>query len=239
MTAIKNPILCAIDVADPAKAKALVKTLKGSVGGIKLGLEFFTANGPRAVKDTAQDLPLFLDLKLHDIPNTVAGAVKAAAALEPLLLTVHCAGGAAMMKAAAEAAKQAARTKPMKLLGVTVLTSLDERDLDAIGQKGPVGEQVKRLALLARDSGLDGIVCSPHEVAELRQALGPEFLLVVPGIRIGSLSPGDQKRVMGPKDAVASSADYLVIGRPITGSPSPASAARAMLAEIGSEIRRP
>jgi orotidine-5'-phosphate decarboxylase len=238
MTAIQNPILCAIDVADPAKARALVKTLTGAVGGIKLGLEFFTANGPRAVKETAQGLPLFLDLKLHDIPNTVAGAVKAAAALEPLLLTVHCAGGAAMMKAAAEAAKQAARTRPMKLLGVTVLTSLDERDLEATGQKGPVGEQVKRLALLARDSGLDGIVCSPQEVAELRQALGPAFLLVVPGIRIGSLSPGDQKRVMGPKDAVASGADYLVIGRPITGSPSPASAARAMLAEIGPEIRR-
>jgi len=234
MTAIQNPILCAIDVADPAKAKALVKTLAGSVGGIKLGLEFFTSNGPRAVKETSQGLPLFLDLKLHDIPNTVAGAVKAAAALEPLLFTVHCAGGAAMMKAASEAAKQSARgNKKMKLLVVTVLTSLDEGDLEATGQQGPVAEQVKRLALLARDSGLDGIVCSPHEVAELRQTLGPEFLLVVPGIRIGSLSSGDQKRVMGPKDAIASGADYLVIGRPITGSPSPAAAARAMLAEIG------
>ena len=232
MTAIKNPILCAIDLADPNQAKTLVRTLKGAVGGIKLGLEFFTANGPRAVKDTAQGLPLFLDLKLHDIPNTVAGAVKAAATLEPLLLTVHCAGGAAMMKAAV-AAKQAGRGKPMKLLGVTVLTSLDERDLEATGQKGPVAEQVKRLALLAKESGLDGIVCSPQEVAELRQALGPEFLLVVPGIRIGSLSHGDQKRVMGPKDAIAAGADYLVIGRPITGSPSPAAAARSMLAEIG------
>ena len=238
MTATRNPILCAIDVADPNQAKTLVRTLKGAVGGIKLGLEFFTANGPRAVKDTAQGLPLFLDLKLHDIPNTVAGSVKAAATLEPLLLTVHCAGGAAMMKAAAEAAKQAGRGKPMKLLGVTVLTSLDERDLEATGQKGPVAEQVKRLALLAKESGLDGIVCSPQEVAELRQALGPEFLLVVPGIRIGSLSHGDQKRVMGPKDAITSGADYLVIGRPITGSPSPAAAARSMLAEIGPEIRR-
>jgi len=228
-----NPILCAIDLADPTKAKALVRTLKGAVGGIKLGLEFFTANGPRAVKDTAQGLPLFLDLKLHDIPNTVAGAVRAAAAIEPLFLTLHCAGGGAMMKAATEAAKQAGGKTRMKLLGVTVLTSLDEGDLESVGQKGPVAEQVKRLARLARASGLDGIVCSPHEVEELRRELGEDFLLVVPGIRIGSLALGDQKRVMGPRDAVAAGADYLVIGRPITGSPSPPAAARAMLAEIG------
>jgi len=227
-----NPILCAIDLADSAKAKTLVRELKGAVGGIKLGLEFFTANGPRAVRDVAQGLPLFLDLKLHDIPNTVAGAVKAAAALEPTFLTVHCAGGGAMMRAAAEAAKQVARKSRMKLLGVTVLTSLDERDLEAVGQKGPTGEQVRRLALLGKDSGLDGIICSPHEVAELRQVVGPDFLLVVPGIRVGSLGHGDQKRVMGPRDAVQAGADYLVIGRPITGSPSPPAAARAMLAEI-------
>jgi orotidine-5'-phosphate decarboxylase len=227
MSPNRNPILCAIDEADPAKAKTLVRTLKGAVGGIKLGLEFFTANGPRAVKETAQGLPLFLDLKLHDIPNTVAGAIKAAAALEPLLLTVHCAGGAAMMKAAAAAKGKA------KILGVTVLTSLDERDLEAIGQRGPLAEQAQRLALLAKASGLDGIVCSPHETAALRQACGPDFLLVVPGIRIGSLAMGDQKRVMGPKDAIAAGADYIVIGRPITGSPSPPAAARAMLVEIG------
>jgi orotidine-5'-phosphate decarboxylase len=225
-----NPILCAIDLADPIKAKVLVRDLKGAVGGVKLGLEFFAANGPRAVKDAAQGLPLFLDLKLHDIPNTVAGAVKAAAAIEPMFLTVHAAGGSAMMKAAAEAAKQA--RKPVKLLGVTVLTSLDESDLAAIGQQGPVGSQVRRLATLAKESGLDGIVCSPHEVPQLRAELGPDFLLVVPGIRVGSLAHGDQKRVMGPRDAVQAGADYLVIGRPITGSPSPAAAARAMLAEI-------
>jgi orotidine-5'-phosphate decarboxylase len=227
MSPNRNPILCAIDEADPAKAKNLVRTLKGAVGGIKLGLEFFTANGPRVVKETAQGLPLFLDLKLHDIPNTVAGAVKAAAALEPLLLTVHCAGGAAMMKAAAEAKGKT------KILGVTVLTSLDERDLELIGQRGPLTEQAQRLALLAKESGLDGVICSPLETAALRQACGPDFLLVVPGIRIGSLALGDQKRVMGPKDAIAAGADYIVIGRPITGSPSPASAARAMLVEIG------
>lgn len=233
-----NPILCAIDLADPAKAKNLVRDLKGAVGGIKLGLEFFTANGPRAVRDVAQGLPLFLDLKLYDIPNTVGRAVSAVVALlEPVFLTVHCAGGPAMMKAAAEAvkaeaAKHGGRKTRTKILGVTVLTSLDEHDLEAIGQKGPTGEQVKRLALLAKESGLDGIVCSPHEVAELRQLVGPDFLLVVPGIRVGSLGHGDQKRVMGPRDAVQAGADYLVIGRPITGSPSPPAAARAMLAEI-------
>jgi orotidine-5'-phosphate decarboxylase len=227
MSPNRNPILCAIDEADPAKAKTLVRTLKGAVGGIKLGLEFFTSNGPRAVKETAQGLPLFLDLKLHDIPNTVAGAVKAATALEPLLLTVHCAGGAAMMKAAADAKGKT------KILGVTVLTSLDERDLESIGQRGPLAEQAQRLALLAKESGLDGVICSPLETAALRQACGPDFLLVVPGIRIGSLALGDQKRVMGPKDAIAAGADYIVIGRPITGSPSPASTARAMLVEIG------
>jgi orotidine-5'-phosphate decarboxylase len=228
----ENPILCAIDLADPNKAKALVRELKGAVGGVKLGLEFFAANGPRAVRDTAQGLPLFLDLKLHDIPNTVAGAVSAAAVLEPMFLTVHCAGGRAMMQAAVEAAKRTARKSRMKILGVTVLTSLDERDLDAVGQRGPAGEQVKRLALLAKDSGLDGIICSPHEVVELRPIVGPDFILVVPGIRVGSLGHGDQKRVMGPRDAVQAGADYLVIGRPITGSPSPPAAARAMLAEI-------
>lgn len=227
-----NPILCAIDLADPNKAKTLVRDLKGAVGGIKLGLEFFTANGPRGVRDVAQALPFFLDLKLHDIPNTVAGAVKAAALLEPTFLTVHCAGGRAMMQAAAAAAKQSARKTRMKLLGVTVLTSLDEHDLETVGQQGPASEQVKRLALLAKDSGLDGIICSPHEVAELRPILRADFLLVVPGIRVGSLGHGDQKRVMGPRDAMRAGADYLVIGRPITGSPSPPAAARAMLAEI-------
>jgi orotidine 5'-phosphate decarboxylase subfamily 1 len=204
-----------------------VERIVATVFAPRSALEFFTANGPRVVKETAQGLPLFLDLKLHDIPNTVAGAVKAAAALEPLLLTVHCAGGAAMMKAAAEAKGKT------KILGVTVLTSLDERDLELIGQRGPLAEQAQRLALLAKESGLDGVICSPLETAALRQACGPDFLLVVPGIRIGSLALGDQKRVMGPKDAIAAGADYIVIGRPITGSPSPASAARAMLVDIG------
>ncbi|HXZ00778.1 MAG TPA: orotidine-5'-phosphate decarboxylase [Stellaceae bacterium] len=226
----KNPIFCAIDTPDLAQARAIAQAVRNVVS-IKLGLEFFTAHGPAGVREVAGKAPLFLDLKLHDIPNTVAGAVRAAAALKPLLLTVHCSGGKAMLRAAAEAAKQAAPDRQrLKLLGVTVLTSLDDGDLEAVGQRGPAAEQVRRLALLARDCGLDGVVCSPLEAAMLRQACGPNFLLVVPGIRLMGLAAGDQKRVMGPRETLAAGADFLVIGRPITGAPDPAAAARAMLA---------
>ena len=228
-----NPVLCAIDTPDPARARALAAAVGGAVGGIKLGLEFFVANGPQAVREIAGATPLFLDLKLHDIPNTVAGAVRSAAALEPLLLTIHCAGGAAMMQAAAAAASEAAQgRRRMKLIGVTVLTSLDDSDLAATGQRGTTAEQAQRLALLARDSGLDGVVCSPHEVAMLRQTCGPGFLLVVPGIRPSGAAAADQKRVMGPRAARDAGADYLVIGRPITDAADPVAAARAILAEL-------
>jgi orotidine-5'-phosphate decarboxylase len=226
----KNPIFCAIDTPDLGQAKSLAQAVRNVVG-IKLGLEFFTAHGPAGVRDVAGKASLFLDLKLHDIPNTVAGAVRAAAALRPLLLTVHCSGGKAMLRAAAEAAAKAVPDRQrLKLLGVTVLTSLDDGDLDSVGQRGPAAEQVRRLALLARDCGLDGVVCSPLEAAMLREACGPNFLLVVPGIRLMGLAAGDQKRVMGPRETLAAGADFLVIGRPITGAPDPAAAARAMLA---------
>jgi orotidine-5'-phosphate decarboxylase len=228
----RNPIFCAIDTPDFGQARALAGQLR-SVVSLKLGLEFFTAHGPAAVREIAGKAPLFLDLKLHDIPNTVAGAVRAAAALRPVLLTVHASGGAAMMRAAAAAAKEAARGQArMKLLGVTVLTSLDDADLAAVGQQGPAAAQAQRLALLARDGGLDGVVCSPLEVTALRAACGPGFLLVVPGIRVLGAAAGDQKRVMGPREALAAGADYLVIGRPITAAPDPAAAARAMLAAL-------
>jgi orotidine-5'-phosphate decarboxylase len=226
----KNPIFCAIDTADLGQAKGIAQAVRNAVS-IKLGLEFFAAHGPAGVREVAGKAPLFLDLKLHDIPNTVAGAVRAAAALKPLFLTLHCSGGKAMLRAAAEAAAQAVPDRQrLKLLGVSVLTSLDDEDLAAVGQQGPVAEQVRRLALLARDCGLDGVVCSPLEVAMLREACGPNFLLVVPGIRLLGLAAGDQKRVMGPRETLAAGADYLVIGRPITGAPDPAAAARAMLA---------
>jgi orotidine-5'-phosphate decarboxylase len=223
----ENPIFCAIDTPDLARARALAGAVRGLVN-IKLGLEFFVANGPSAVREVAGDAPLFLDLKLHDIPNTVAGAVRSAAAVEPLLLTVHCAGGAAMLRAAAEAVPE----RRMKLIGVTVLTSLDDDDLASVGQQGPVAAQARRLALMARACGLDGVVCAPQEVAMLRSVCGPGFLLVVPGIRPAGAAAGDQKRVMSPREALAAGADYLVVGRPITAAADPAAAARNIRAEI-------
>jgi orotidine-5'-phosphate decarboxylase len=212
----RNPLLCAIDTPDAGVARNLAAAVRPFVGGLKLGLEFFAANGPGAVRQVAEAAPLFLDLKLHDIPNTVSGAVRAVAPLEPLLLTVHCAGGAA-------------------IIGVTVLTSLDDADLARIGQSGPARDQVRRLAALARQSGLDGVVCSPHEVADLRRDCGAGFLLVVPGIRPATAGrDDDQKRVMTPRQALESGADYLVIGRPITAASDPAAAAGAIRAEIAS-----
>jgi orotidine-5'-phosphate decarboxylase len=224
-----NPILCAIDTTEMSRAHALTAAVSGAVGGIKLGLEFFVAHGPEGVRAVAaSQATLFLDLKLHDIPNTVAGAVRAALVLDPLFITLHSAGSTAMMRAAAEA-RGSRRTK---LLGVTVLTSLDDSDLAATGQTGPTEAQVRRLALLAKSAGLDGVVCSPQEVAMLRQACGKGFLLVVPGIRPAGAAIGDQKRVQTPRAAIEAGADYLVIGRPITEAPEPAAAARAILAEI-------
>ncbi len=230
-----NPVFCALDTTDLGRAQALAAMLRGVVGGLKLGLEFFAANGPEGVRAVAgTEVPLLLDLKLHDIPHTVARAVRAAAALEPFLLTIHAAGGPAMMQAAVDAADQAEAEgkRRMLLIGVTVLTSLDEGDLAAVGQTGPVAEQAKRLALLARDTGLDGVVCSPQEVALLREVCGPDLLLVVPGIRPVGSALGDQKRVTGPRAAIQSGADYLVVGRPITESPHPAAAAQAILDEL-------
>ena len=229
-----NPVFAALDTTDLARARQLAELVAPHVGGLKLGLEFFLAQGLANTAEVAGSTPLFLDLKLHDIPNTVAGAVRAIAALKPEFLTVHAAGGPAMLRAAVdEAAEAAGRTgHRLKLLGVTVLTSLDDGDLDAVGQRGPAADQVRRLALLARTCGLDGVICSPYEVAGLRAELGPDFQLVVPGIRPSGAALGDQKRVMGPREAIAAGASRLVIGRPITDAPDPAAAARAIAAEL-------
>lgn len=230
-------IFVAIDTPEAAPARRLAESLRGLVGGVKLGLEFFVANGPAGVRAVTDglDMPLFLDLKLHDIPNTVAGAVRAAVALRPAFLTIHAAGGPAMLHAAAEAAAdEAARlgvARP-RLLAVTVLTSLDAGDLDAVGQAGPVAAQVERLARLAVGACVDGVVCSPAEVARLRAALGPDAVLMVPGIRPAWAAANDQKRVMTPGDAIAAGADHLVIGRPITGAADPAAAARRIAEEL-------
>jgi orotidine-5'-phosphate decarboxylase len=210
-----NPVFVALDTVDRGRARTLADAVRPHVGGLKLGLEFFCANGPDAVREVAGATPLFLDLKLHDIPNTVAGAVRAVMPLAPAFLTLHAGGGPAMLRAAVEAAAGA-----VKLLGVTVLTSLDGADLDRVGQRGPVLDQARRLA---------GIVCSPHEIAALRAELGSGFLLVVPGIRPAGAGAGDQKRVMTPREALAAGADHLVIGRPITAAADPAAAARRIL----------
>ncbi|MDW8368834.1 MAG: orotidine-5'-phosphate decarboxylase, partial [Geminicoccaceae bacterium] len=195
-------MLAAIDRPDLAGALALARDLAGAVGGLKLGLELFVAEGPAAVRALATTgLPLFLDLKLHDIPNTVAGAVRAAAGLGVALLTVHAAGGRAMLEAAVQAARSAA-VRP-RLLAVTVLTSLDAADLEATGVAVAPLEQAVRLARLAREAGLDGVVCSPQEIAAVRAALGREPLVVVPGIRPAGGPAGDQKRVATPAEALA------------------------------------
>ena len=231
----KDAVFAALDTVDLGRAAALARALSGLVGGVKLGKEFFTAQGPDGVRAVAGGERLFLDLKFHDIPNTVAGAVRAAVHLRPAILNVHASGGRAMMQAAAEAAREAAEDaevpRPL-VLAVTVLTSLDDDDLAAVGQKGPAQDQVLRLARLAQDSGLDGVVCSPWEIAALRGACGPGFVLLVPGIRPDWAAQGDQKRVMTPAEARAAGADYLVIGRPITGADDPAAAARRIVEEL-------
>ncbi|HYH17209.1 MAG TPA: orotidine-5'-phosphate decarboxylase [Azospirillum sp.] len=233
MTSAASRIFCAVDTTDMDSARDLARRVSGSVGGVKLGLEFFIAHGPAGVRAVigADGPPLFLDLKLHDIPNTVAGGIKAALPLQPAFMTIHTSGGPAMMRAAMEAAASAGGRRP-KILGVTVLTSLDDGDLGAVGQGTPVGEQVVRLAVLAKGAGLDGVVCSPNEVAVIRAACGPDFILMVPGIRPAWAAANDQKRVMTPAEAVAAGADHLVIGRPITGNADPAAAARRIVAEI-------
>jgi len=231
-----NPVLVALDTPDVDTARDLAKTVGNSVGGVKLGKEFFTANGPGGITRVARTgRRVFLDLKFHDIPNTVAGAVRSALPLAPFMLNVHASGGAAMMRAAAEAAATAGTTpgedRPM-MLAVTVLTSMDASDLEAVGQDVDTKHQVVRLALLARESGMDGVVCSPQEITALRNACGPDFKLVVPGIRPTWAATGDQKRIMTPRQAIEAGADYLVIGRPITAADDPKVAAEKIVAEI-------
>lgn len=228
---MKKPVFCAIDTQNLQKAKDLVAQVAPHVGGIKLGLEFFSAHGPTGICAVAGDLPLFLDLKFHDIPATVAAAVRAVLPLEPAYITLHASGGEAMMRAAAQAASEA-EISP-KLLAVTVLTSLESADLLATGQQIPASDQVVRLAKLAQKAGMDGVVCSAHEIRAVRQACGKDFTLMVPGIRPAGAQSHDQKRVMTPAEAMEAGADYLVIGRPITQSPDPAQAAKDIVAHAG------
>ncbi|HET6161708.1 MAG TPA: orotidine-5'-phosphate decarboxylase [Dongiaceae bacterium] len=236
MRMARGGILVALDTTDIAVAKGWARATRGTVAGLKLGLEFFNAQGPAGIAEIAElGAPIFLDLKFHDIPNTVAGAVRAVAPLKPMILNLHASGGAAMMRAALDAARDGAAklgAAPPKLIGVTILTSLSDADLAEVGQPSGASDQVRRLAALTQSCGLDGVVCSPHEIAILRRDLGPDFLLVIPGVRPPWAAAGDQKRVMEPRQAVEAGADYLVIGRPITGAADPAEAARRITAEI-------
>ena len=225
----RGRLIVALDVDDRDAALALAEPLAPHVAAFKVGKQLFTREGPALVRElrgTADGL--FLDLKFHDIPNTVAGAVAAAADLGATLVNVHAQGGPRMIAAAAEALR-GTRTK---LLAVTVLTSLDDADLERTGLAGPAEAAVVRLAALARDAGADGVVASPREIHAIRQACGPDFLVVTPGIRPADAASDDQARVATPSAAVAAGADYIVVGRPITRAPDPAAAAAAVVREI-------
>ncbi len=225
-----SAIYVAVDTPDLERALEIAGAVRGEAGGLKLGLEFFAAQGPAGVRRVSElGLPVFLDLKLHDIPNTVAKAVEAIAPLQPAILTVHSAGGQEMMAAA-----KAAAPKGTKVVGVTVLTSLDQADLESAGVAGSPAEQVARLTELAQAAGLDGIVCSGAEVAAAKAAW-PDGFFVVPGVRPAGGHVGDQKRVVTPEKAIDGGASVLVIGRPITGAQDPAQAIRDIAGTLRSK----
>lgn len=233
---MRNPILVALDVPSAEEALKLARLVAPAVGGFKIGSELFTNAGPDIVKRVRETgATVFLDLKFHDIPNTVAKAVATVTRLDVQMLTIHTSGGLAMMKAAEEAAqqtvRQGGRTAPL-VLGVTVLTSLDAAVLAEIGCEANVGKQVERLADLAVQAGLRGLVCSPLEVTGLRQRLPAEIRLVTPGIRTGAEGADDQRRTLTPREAIAAGADWLVIGRPIYAAANPRAAAEAVLGSL-------
>lgn len=222
-----NPIYLALDLPRLDAAEALARRVAGHIGGLKLGLEFFCAHGHHGVHEIAKiGLPIFLDLKLHDIPNTVAAAMQAIHVIEPAIVTVHACGGRAMMEDA-----KAAAGEHCKVVGVTVLTSLDERDLQRTGVNGSAHDQALRLAELAQTAGLDGIVCSGKEVADIHRQWKDGFL-VVPGLRPANGRNGDQKRTATPREARDAGASVLVIGRPISRAEDPLAAAKAIEATL-------
>ncbi len=229
----RDRLIVALDVPKADPARDLVDRLAGRVGMFKVGSQLFTAAGPGFVQEiVGRGEKVFLDLKFHDIPNTVAGAVSSASRLGASLIDVHGLGGTAML----EAAVGALPAMQTRLLAITILTSHDEDSLDQIGVNGGVPDSVERLALLARDAGLDGVVASPHEVGLIREACGPDFLIVTPGIRPAGAAAGDQVRAATPATALAAGADYLVVGRPITASEDPAAAADAIVSEMKSAL---
>lgn len=228
MTHKMPPVFCAIDKPDLDAAKNICSAITQSGLGIKLGLEFFNALGPQGLKEiekTFPTVPIFLDLKYHDIPNTVASAIRAVTKdFKPAYLNVHAAGGFEMMRSAKDACPP-----ETKLLAVTILTSLDESAIEEMGYQPNIRDRVIQMAKLAQEAGLDGIVCSSHEIEDVRKACGEDFALMVPGIRPAGSASGDQKRIMTPREALAKGATHLVIGRPITGAENPAKAAQDIL----------
>ena len=233
---LRDHLVVALDVRTASQAKVITAQVGDTAGLFKVGKQLFTAEGPQVVRDLiASGRRVFLDLKFHDIPNTVAGAVSAASHLGVSMLTVHASGGSKMLKAAVEAAGPSG---PM-VLAVTVLTSLTDSDMTEIGVAGQVRGQVLRMAALARSCGCPGIVTSPNEVAEIRRELGSGFAIVTPGIRPAGSHTGDQSRIATPADAIRAGATHLVIGRPITASADPAAAARAVLGEIEAACSQP
>jgi orotidine-5'-phosphate decarboxylase len=230
----KDRIFVALDTPDLKYALALSRDLLGFIGGVKLGKEFFTANGLDGVKKIARlGMPIFLDLKFHDIPNTVAGAIKSSLQVNPSIITVHASGGRAMLEAAAKIVEQKPAPKPL-LIGVTLLTSIDYEDLSQIGITQPVEDHVLLLAELAKSSGLNGVVCSAKEISIIKQKFGGLLKIIVPGIRPNFSGQNDQKRFVTPLQAIKNGADLLVIGRPITESPDPVGAAMKIVTEINS-----
>jgi orotidine-5'-phosphate decarboxylase len=236
MRAMQNPIIAALDVPTAEQALQLAHEIAPAVGAFKIGKELFTSAGPdivKRVRDTGASV--FLDLKFHDIPNTVAKAIAAAVRLDVQMVTIHTSGGSEMMRAAEQAAQQTAsqsgRNAPL-VLGVTVLTSHDANTLTELGWEPNVGRLVERLALLAARSGLRGLVCSPLEIAALRQMLPASMQLVTPGIRTGAEKADDQKRTLTPREAMQAGANWLVIGRPIYAAPNPRAAAEAILKSL-------
>jgi len=224
---VGNRLIAAIDAPDRGEAEALVARLAEVPSWWKIGLELFCAEGPAFVRAFVErGRAVMLDLKLHDIPETVARATARVAGLGAGLLTVHAGGGRAMLEAAVKARGE------MKILAVTVLTSLDDADLEQIGARGPIGELVRMRAELAIAAGCDGVVASPHEVAAIRAIAPADFLVVTPGVRPAGASAGDQKRVMTPKQARLAGADLVVVGRPLRDAPDPAAAARAVVEEL-------
>jgi len=227
----RNPVFVALDTPDLNHAVNIASRVRSFVGGLKIGLEFLAANGPEGVRKIVElGMPVFADTKFHDIPNTVAGASREIAALGISMFNVHASGGTAMLKAAREASSEV--SPRVKLIAVTVLTSMDGADVEQVGQRGPLEAQAVRLAELARAAKLDGVVCGASEIRAVRRAIGPDFLIVVPGIRPRGSAVHDQRRSLTPADAMQAGADILVVGRPITAAPDPADAARAIAIEL-------